>query len=41
MTDDFDLLDDPIPENWGRRDRSAHIQTREYSDKINLLLEFG
>ena len=41
MTDDFDLPDDPIPETWGRRDRSAHIQTREYRNKIKLLPEFG
>ena len=37
----FDLLGDPIPENWGKRGRPAHIPTLENRNKIRLLLAFG
>lgn len=41
MTLNFDLLGDPIPENWGRRGRPQHIPTQENRSKIRLLLGFG
>lgn len=41
MTLNFDLLGDPIPENWGRRGRPQHIPTQENRSKIRLLLAFG
>lgn len=37
----FDLLGDPIPENWGRRGRPAHVPTIENRNKVRLLLAFG
>jgi hypothetical protein len=37
----FDLLGDPIPENFGRRGRPAHIPTQENRNKVRLLLAFG
>lgn len=40
MSQDFDLLGDPIPENWGRRGRPQHIPTVENRNKIRLLLAF-
>ena len=42
MTDQtFDLFGDPVPENWGRRGRPAHIATQENRNKVNMLLAFG
>lgn len=41
MNPEFDLLGDPVPENWGRRGRPAHIPTAENRSKVRLLLAFG
>jgi hypothetical protein len=41
MALNFDLLGDPIPENWGRRGRPQHVPTQENRSKIRLLLGFG
>lgn len=41
MGGDIDLLGDPVPENFGRRGRPAHIPTGENCNKIRLLLAFG
>lgn len=37
----FDLLGDPIPENWGKRGRPPHIPTQENRSKVRLLLGLG
>jgi hypothetical protein len=41
MAQEFDLLGDPIPENWGKRGRPAHIPTHQNRNKIRVLLAFG
>lgn len=41
MNRNFDLLGDPIPENWGGRGRPQHIPTLENRSKVRLLLAFG
>lgn len=41
MGGNFDLLGDPIPENWGKRGRPPHIPTGENRCKVRLLLAFG
>lgn len=41
MEQKFDLLGDPIPENWGKRGRPPHIPTQENRNKVRLLLAFG
>ena len=40
MTVEFDLLSDPIPENFGKRGRPPHILTPENRNKVRLLLPF-
>jgi hypothetical protein len=37
----YDLLGDPIPENWGGKGRPAHIPREENRNRIRLLLAFG
>lgn len=37
----FDLLGDPIPENFGKRGRPPHIPTEQNRNKIMLLLAQG
>ncbi|MFC2248530.1 hypothetical protein ACETRX_02780 [Labrys portucalensis] len=37
----FDLLGDPIPENWGKRGRPMHAPTDEKRKLIIQLLSFG
>lgn len=37
----FDLLGDPIPENFGKRGRPPHMPTAENRNKIILLLAQG
>jgi hypothetical protein len=37
----FDLFGDPVPENWGKRGRPAHIATLENRNKVAMLLAFG
>ncbi len=41
MSEYFDLLGDPIPENFGRRGRPQHIPTEKNRNKIMLLLAMG
>jgi len=41
MDANFDLLGDPIPENWGKRGRPPHIPTQENRNKIRVLLGMG
>lgn len=41
MSENFDLLGDPIPEGWGKRGRPQHIATRENRNKVVLLLALG
>jgi len=41
MFENFDLFGDPIPDNWGRRGRPAHIITRENRNKCLLLAALG
>jgi hypothetical protein len=41
MTENLDLLGDPIPENFGGRGRPPHIPTKENRNKVRLLLAFG
>ncbi len=38
MTTNFDLLGDPIPENFGKRGRPPHIPTEENRNKIMVLM---
>jgi hypothetical protein len=37
----FDLLGDPVPENWGGRGRPQHIATQQNRNKVIMLLAFG
>jgi len=37
----FDLLGDPIPDNFGMRGRPAHMPTEQNRIKIRMLLAFG
>ena len=41
MTVEFDLLGDPIPENWGKRGRPPHVTTERNCNKIRVLLALG
>lgn len=41
MSQNFDLLGDPIPEGWGKRGRPAHIATVKNRNKVILLLALG
>jgi hypothetical protein len=41
MTENFNLLGDPIPENWGKRGRPPHIPTERNRNKVMMLLAFG
>ncbi len=41
MSENFDLLGDPIPENWGKRGRPPHIVTEENRIKVMMLLAIG
>lgn len=41
MSENFDLLGDPIPENRGKRGRPAHIPTRKNRNKVMMLLAMG
>ena len=41
MSENLDLLGDPIPANWGGRGRPAHIPTVENRNKVRVLLAFG
>lgn len=41
MAENLDLLGDPIPENWGKRGRPAHIPTVGNRNKIMVLLALG
>lgn len=41
MTQNFDLLGDPIPEGWGKRGRPPHIATEKNRNKVMLLLAMG
>ncbi|HEY4136482.1 MAG TPA: hypothetical protein VGO34_14855 [Alphaproteobacteria bacterium] len=41
MAGNFDLLGDPIPENWGKRGRPPHLPTELNRNKVRLLLAFG
>ena len=36
----FDLLGDPVPENWLKRGRPPHIPIQENRNKVRLLLAF-
>ncbi|WP_137387978.1 helix-turn-helix domain-containing protein [Rhodoligotrophos defluvii] len=40
MATDFDLLGDPIPENWGKRGRPPHMATAEKRRLVIQLLAF-
>lgn len=40
MDGNFDLLGDPIPENWGKRGRPPHNPTTENRNKVRMLLAF-
>ena len=37
----FDLVGDPIPDNWGKRGRPPHQPTDDNRSKIRVLLAFG
>lgn len=37
----FDLLDDPIPDNFGKPGASGHLATAENVNKVRLLLIAG
>jgi hypothetical protein len=41
MEPQFDLLGDPIPENWGRRGRPPHLVTEANRNKVMMCLAFG
>jgi len=41
MSENFDLLGDPIPEGWGKRGRPEHIPTQRNRNKVMLLLALG
>lgn len=41
MAEKFDLFGEPIPENWGRRGRPAHVRTTENINKVMMLLALG
>ena len=41
MTDYFELPNDPIPENWGKRGRPVHIPTERNRNEVKLMLAFG
>lgn len=41
MSENFDLLGDPIPEGHGRRGRPQHIATTENRNKVMVLLALG
>lgn len=41
MSENLDLLGDPIPENWGKRGRPPHNPTAENRMKVRLLLAIG
>lgn len=41
MSQNFDLLGDPIPDGWGKRGRPQHIATRENRNKVMMLLALG
>jgi hypothetical protein len=41
MSENLDLLGDPIPEGWGRRGRPQHIATEQNRNKVAILLAFG
>lgn len=41
MAENFDLLGDPIPENWGKRGRPQHIATQKNRSKVMMLLAMG
>ena len=38
MSEKYDLLGDPIPENFGKRGRPPHIPTQENRNRVRLLL---
>lgn len=41
MTENFDLLGDPIPEGHGKRGRPTHIATVKNRNKVMMLLALG
>lgn len=41
MGQGFDLLGDPIPDNWGRKGRPPHMATDEKRRLVKTLLAFG
>lgn len=41
MSENLDLLGDPIPEGWGKRGRPAHLVTVDNRRKVVVLLAFG
>ncbi|MCP4406809.1 MAG: hypothetical protein GY807_03445 [Gammaproteobacteria bacterium] len=41
MSENFDLLGDPIPEGFGKRGRPPHNPTSETRNKVMLLLALG
>ncbi|MGN8113280.1 hypothetical protein FZC33_11360 [Labrys sp. KNU-23] len=41
MAENFDLLGDPIPDNWGKRGRPQHIATQKNRSKVMMLLAMG
>lgn len=41
MAQIFDLFGDPVPENWGKRGRPAHIPTAENINKVIMLVALG
>ncbi len=41
LTSIFDLLGDPISENWGKRGRPPQIPAESNHNKIRLLLALG
>jgi hypothetical protein len=41
MAQSLDLFGDPIPENWGKRGRPAHIRTAENVNKVTMLVALG
>ena len=41
MTQNSDLLGDPISENWGKRGRPPHIPAAENQAKVSMLCAFG
>ena len=41
MSQNFDLLGDPIPDGWGKRGRPPHMATEKNRNKVMLLLAMG